>query len=394
MIENPDDSFIWLLGLFQWPGFRDARFPPCMVGDEIAKPTRVRTLGIRLPSLKPRCTWYQSKGVFKGGRTRENPHVHLSSNKPGERRMKTSEAATYQPGTVKAWAADIRQRSLEVTATGGGISSEHGSTSNHETTSTKGGISSEHGSASNHETTSTGGGISSEHGSGSNHETTSARPPSNIYLEHDESFKEEPESVRSCRRGPNGRGAPYGVRCSVQFGRRIPDLTSKGTKPKSTKKAIQAVMTLARQSPGSDEATTIAMKLIRKRTADRESDERRAAAKLDGKYKRAKTPPITTSPPSSSSSSVVVQQAESISSSSATPTPAPPIVEIYNKVIPDKCVGSVFEEYHKPKDDIRRAVFAFTAEAGRQESSVRVYGGHERPRSVRFGPARHFICGR
>jgi hypothetical protein len=36
-----------------------------MVGDDIAKPTRVRSLGIRLKSLKPVCAWLPSKPALK-----------------------------------------------------------------------------------------------------------------------------------------------------------------------------------------------------------------------------------------------------------------------------------------------------------------------------------------
>ena len=113
-IENPDTSFIWNLGLYVCPGSKDARFSPCMLDDDLAKPTKVRAWGIELPSLRPICSWFPSKKAFTCGRTRDRPHRHLSSNKPGEPRMATWQAATYQPGTVKAWAADIQQRSLEV----------------------------------------------------------------------------------------------------------------------------------------------------------------------------------------------------------------------------------------------------------------------------------------
>ena len=113
-IENPADSFIWKLGLFEWGMAYDAVFSPCMIGDTIAKPTRVRSLGIQLPSLTPRCAWLPSADAFKCGRTRADPHVRLSSNHPGEPSMSTKEAAVYQPYTVKAWAADIRDRAEEV----------------------------------------------------------------------------------------------------------------------------------------------------------------------------------------------------------------------------------------------------------------------------------------
>jgi hypothetical protein len=120
-LENPDPSFIWNLGLYVWPGSTDARFSPCMVGDDIAKPTKVRSWGIKLNSLKPVCAWLPSKQAFKCGRTANRPHRHLSSNKPGEPRMETWQAATYQPGTVVAWAADIRRRSIEVLQGGSSV---------------------------------------------------------------------------------------------------------------------------------------------------------------------------------------------------------------------------------------------------------------------------------
>ena len=56
-VENPEPSFIWLLGLFEWPGVQDTVFSPCMLGDDIFKPTRIKTLGIRLPSLTLRYAW-------------------------------------------------------------------------------------------------------------------------------------------------------------------------------------------------------------------------------------------------------------------------------------------------------------------------------------------------
>lgn len=40
-VENPDASFIWQLGLFDWGSHKDFRFSPCMLGDDIAKPTRI-----------------------------------------------------------------------------------------------------------------------------------------------------------------------------------------------------------------------------------------------------------------------------------------------------------------------------------------------------------------
>ena len=46
-IENPDSSFIWKLGLFEWGEYTDYRFSSCMLGDEIAKPTRIRAWGIK-----------------------------------------------------------------------------------------------------------------------------------------------------------------------------------------------------------------------------------------------------------------------------------------------------------------------------------------------------------
>ena len=117
-VENPDLAFLWELGLFAWPTSTDARFSPCMNGDAISKPTRVRSWGITLPSLKRRCAWFESKKSFSCGRTRANPHVHLSTNKPGEKRMETWQAATYQPGTVKVQAADIVARGREVKQVG------------------------------------------------------------------------------------------------------------------------------------------------------------------------------------------------------------------------------------------------------------------------------------
>ena len=40
-IENPDSSFIWQQGLFERGAYIDYRFPPCMLKDDIAKPTRI-----------------------------------------------------------------------------------------------------------------------------------------------------------------------------------------------------------------------------------------------------------------------------------------------------------------------------------------------------------------
>ena len=113
-MENPEPSFLWLLGLFQWPGVIDTAFSPCMLGDALFKPTRIKSLGIRLPSMTSRCVWYEARQIFKCGRTKDTPHVHLSSNNPGEPRMDTSAAAVYQPGTVIAWAKDILARCSEL----------------------------------------------------------------------------------------------------------------------------------------------------------------------------------------------------------------------------------------------------------------------------------------
>ena len=87
-----------------------------MLGDEIAKPTRIRAWGIKLPSLSPVCAWFPSRKRFSCGRTKENPHVLLSTNKPGGKRMSTWSAAAYQPGTVAAWAQDIADRNREILA--------------------------------------------------------------------------------------------------------------------------------------------------------------------------------------------------------------------------------------------------------------------------------------
>ena len=113
-MENPDTSFIWQLGLFDWGTYNDCRFSPCMLNDDIAKPTRIRAWGIRLPSMQPICAWYPSKQRFSRGRTKEHPHVLLSTNKPGGKRMSTWKAATYQPGTVAAWSDDFTDRSREI----------------------------------------------------------------------------------------------------------------------------------------------------------------------------------------------------------------------------------------------------------------------------------------
>ena len=42
-VENPADAFIWQLGLFKWPGVQDTVFSPCMLGDDIFKPTRIKS---------------------------------------------------------------------------------------------------------------------------------------------------------------------------------------------------------------------------------------------------------------------------------------------------------------------------------------------------------------
>ena len=88
-VENPDSSFIWKVGLFEWGDYKDYRFSPCMLGDEIAKPTRIRAWGIKLPSLGPVCAWLPSENSFRCGRTKTNPHVLLPTNKPGAKRMST-----------------------------------------------------------------------------------------------------------------------------------------------------------------------------------------------------------------------------------------------------------------------------------------------------------------
>ena len=92
-------------------------FSPSMFGDDIAKPTRIRDWETQLPSMQPVCAWYPSRGAFSCGQTKAKPHVHLSTNKPGDRRMCTWKAASYPPGTVKAWAKDIAARSQEMRET-------------------------------------------------------------------------------------------------------------------------------------------------------------------------------------------------------------------------------------------------------------------------------------
>ena len=69
-IENPDSSFIWQLGLFDWGWgvYNDCRFSPCMLNDDITKPTHNRAWGIRLPSMQPICAWCPSKQSFSCGR--------------------------------------------------------------------------------------------------------------------------------------------------------------------------------------------------------------------------------------------------------------------------------------------------------------------------------------
>ena len=82
-IKNPAHSFMWELGLFEWPTGHDAVFPPCMLGDDINKPTRIRSLGIRLASMIPKCVWYESKKTVTCGRTRDRTHVHLYTKPRG-----------------------------------------------------------------------------------------------------------------------------------------------------------------------------------------------------------------------------------------------------------------------------------------------------------------------
>ena len=87
---------------------------PCMLNDDIAKPTRIRAWCIRLPSMRPVCAWYPSKKRFSCVGAKENPHVLLSTNKTGGKRMSTWKAAACQPGTVAASGSDTADRSKEI----------------------------------------------------------------------------------------------------------------------------------------------------------------------------------------------------------------------------------------------------------------------------------------
>ena len=97
-IEDPDSHLYGNWGSTNGEGaYTDWRFSQCMLGDDIAKPTRIRAWGISLPSMQPVCVWYPSKQSFSCGRMRDVPHVLLSTNRPGGKRLSTWKVAAYQP---------------------------------------------------------------------------------------------------------------------------------------------------------------------------------------------------------------------------------------------------------------------------------------------------------
>ena len=83
MIETPDQSSIWALGLFDWPGEFAARLSPCMLGDSMNKPTKVISLGIQLPSLNPDASGMLRRRLSPAGELVSSPCSLLAQSSRG-----------------------------------------------------------------------------------------------------------------------------------------------------------------------------------------------------------------------------------------------------------------------------------------------------------------------
>ena len=102
-MENPRSSYLWsFLQFDNEVPYEDYHFSPCRFGSDVMKPTKLRCWNWSPTSLEATCTLKDDE--FTCGRKRLEGHTVLEF---GSR--KTSEAATYAPGVVTAWAKEVRK---------------------------------------------------------------------------------------------------------------------------------------------------------------------------------------------------------------------------------------------------------------------------------------------